>query len=150
MGRYKRRRKEEEEMTRIEELGISEYAKNCLLRHGIRYVEEIIERLEKDEYALLKLRKIGRHTEEEIKRALVEWKEKMGDRSKESYKEIVNSFRTVLARERMLKNELEEIRREKIKMCMLIAGVEDNELVRIMVENIAGCKLGEMIRYVGE
>lgn len=137
-------------MTRIEELGISEYAKNCLLRHGIKHVEEIIERLEKDEWSLLKLRKIGKNTDEEIKRALVAWKENIKEWSKENYQEIVDSVRTVLARERMLKNELAEIRKEKIKLCMFIAGVEDNELVKVMIENIAGCELGEMKKYGGE
>ena len=64
------------------------------------------------------------------------------EKSKE-YLEIVEAVQPLLKRERYVKSEifmkqqeLKEIQKQKVELCLILAGVEDNTLVRQIIDNL--------------
>lgn len=122
-------------MASIEVLNLSPRSENCLYRGGIMTIEEL-QQLTDDDF--LHIRMLGKKSIKEIKEKLAEWENAQADISERAYHEIVAALKPVLTRERMLKAELKEIQRKKLELALIIAGVDDNELVKQLVSNIVG------------
>lgn len=59
------------------------------------------------------------------------------------YVEIVEAIQPLLKRENHLKSEiflkkreLKEIQKQKVELCLILAGVEDNPLVKQIIDNL--------------